>query len=432
MNDGEGRFSMRLPVKPVNPIASNAAGSYRLDPLRWHCEQPESLARYLGGRLRVLSIVPFPVLPLSHGGRVRAYRLAVGLAHAGATVHLACPWHPSLPFRPFIRDDITIRPFRLVAGVLPAILGDRLVPPLMQLSLQPFTWGPRRLLRQCADYDLVEFHFCAYASWMKRLTTVTRVVYSAHNVELDYARSISPNRLSGMVARRIGTLEREAVRASDLVVACTEADGRRLAELYGEPSRLAVVPNGFEEADIEDMQRVPREEARQALGLMPEELVILFVGGRALHNRRAVQFLEHELLPALTRPARLLIAGQCASKRREGRVVALGFVERLAPLLAAADLAVNPVTSGSGSNIKLPEYVAAGLPVVTTPLGLRGYEAFAHLVTVAELDRFAGAIRDLPRQSRRLPAVSHLGWSALGRRLHETYAASVARARGPD
>lgn len=382
-----------------------------------------------GGQVRVLSILPFPVLPLTHGGRVRAYRLALGLARAGATVDLCCPWHPGLPLHPFEREGITIRPFVFAANALPALLGDRVVPPLVQLSMQPFTLGPRRLLRQCRLYDLVEFHFCAYASWMSRIATVTRVVYSAHNVELDYALTGPSSRLRRLFGRRIGILERRAVGASDLVVTCTESDGKRLAQLYGSPNGHAVVSNGYDEREIREMTHYRREEVRAELGLDPGELAILFIGGRAFHNRRAVRFLEEELLPALRRPARLLIAGQCAEPRREGRVLALGFVERLSLLLTAADVAVNPIESGSGSNVKLAEYVAAGLPVVTTPLGLRGYEALAHLVTVAELDGFARAVQAEHRVVDRRPELSHLGWSALGCRLHEIYADLIASAR---
>ena len=35
-------------------------------------------------------------------------------------------------------------------------------------------------------------------------------------------------------------------------------------------------------------------------------------------------------------------------------------------------MALNPVRSGSGTNLKMHEYMAAGLPVVTTPFGARG------------------------------------------------------------
>jgi glycosyltransferase involved in cell wall biosynthesis len=377
--------------------------------------------------VRILGILPYPVLPLTHGGRVRAYRLAVGLARAGASVDLCCPWHPGLPLRPFEREGVTIRPFVFAANVLPALLGDRIVPSLVQLSLQPFTLGPRRLLRQCRLYDLVEFHFCAYASWMSRVATETRVVYSAHNVELDYALAEPSSKLRRAFGRRIATLERRAVHASNLVVTCTEADGKRLGELYGGLNGLAVVSNGFDEGEIWGAEAPSREEIRAELGLEPEELAILFIGGRAVHNRRAVQFLEEEILPRLERPARLIIAGQCARPRREGRVLALGFVDRLPPLLAAADVAVNPMESGSGSNLKLVEYVAAGLPVVTTPIGLRGYEAFAHLVTVAELDRFVEAVQAEHRVVHRRPELAELDWSALGRRLYDVYADLVAQ-----
>lgn len=379
--------------------------------------------------MRVLSIFPYRLLPLTHGGRVRTYRLAVGLARAGASVDLACPWSPGLPRHPFEREGITIRPFVFAANLLPVILGDRVVPPQLQLAAQPLTRGPRRLLRDCGRYDLVDFHFCAYASWMHRVAKETRVVYSAHNVELDYALAESASGLRRFLGRRLEALERQAVLASDCVVTCTEADRTRLAELYGQPAAAAVVANGFDESEIRGGDRAGRDESRARLGLEPEELAILFVGGRAVHNRRAVRFLETEMLPRLQRPARLILAGECARPRREGRLVALGPVERLQPLLAAADVAVNPVESGSGSNVKLAEYLAAGVPVVTTPIGLRGYEAFAELVTVAQLDRFAEAVQARHAAGARTPEIAELSWSALGRRLHRIYAELLARPR---
>ena len=382
--------------------------------------------------MRVLSILPYPVLPLTHGGRVRAYRLAVGLARAGAQVDLACPWHPRLPLRPFEREGITIRPFVFAANLLPALLGDRILSPLLQLSGQPFTLGPRRLLRTSRLYDVVEFHFCAYAAWMSRVAQQTLVVYSAHNVELDFALAEPSTRLRRLLGKQIGKLERRAVRDSDLVVTCTEADGKRLAQLYGGLNGLAVVSNGFDEGEIWGLSEHGRAEIRAELGLKPEELVILFIGGRAAHNRRAVQFLEDELLPRLERPARLVVAGECTRPRRSDRVLALGVVKRLRPLLAAADVAVNPIGSGSGSNLKLAEYLAAGLPVVTTPVGLRGYESYAHLVTVAELGGFVEAVQNEHRSVAERPELAELSWTSLGQRLYAVYAELLAqRPRSP-
>ena len=36
------------------------------------------------------------------------------------------------------------------------------------------------------------------------------------------------------------------------------------------------------------------------------------------------------------------------------------------------DLAINPVTTGSGTNLKMLDYMAAGVPVLSTPHGARG------------------------------------------------------------
>jgi glycosyltransferase involved in cell wall biosynthesis len=138
---------------------------------------------------------------------------------------------------------------------------------------------------------------------------------------------------------------------------------------------------------------------RRGLGIADEELVLAFVGGPAHHNRSALAYLEGEVLPRLRRPARLLALGRCAdgpAATPAGRTLHLGYVEDLAPLLAAADVGVNPVTAGSGTNCKVALYLAAGLPTLTTPVGLRGYEELADECIVAEPDQFATALAALP------------------------------------
>jgi len=47
-------------------------------------------------------------------------------------------------------------------------------------------------------------------------------------------------------------------------------------------------------------------------------------------------------------------------------------VPEVPPYLAAADAGLNPITRGSGANVKLFEYLAARLPVISTSFGVRG------------------------------------------------------------
>jgi glycosyltransferase involved in cell wall biosynthesis len=380
--------------------------------------------------LRILVVTPFPALPLSHGGRVRSFRLASGLAAAGASVDLLCPWGPGLPLRPFTAGGVTVHPHRLAANALPRLLRDRRVPSQVALSWQPDWLGPRRLLERFRGHDVVQFEFVAQAHWARALDGRCAVVYSAHNVESDYLRRgpLAPS-LGGYSLRRIETLEREAVRRADLVVACTADDVRRLGELYGAPRRVTVVQNGFDD-DLLGFDRGERRQlARAALGLADGELAVLFVGGAAHHNREAAR-LATIVLPRIRRPARLLLVGECAGAvAPTPGVLPLGYQADLRDVLSAADVAVNPVGVGSGSNLKMPVYMAAGLPIVTTAVGLRGFEELAGHAVVADLDDFPRAIDRAVRLPRATPdRLRSLTWGALARRLADAYATLDGRA----
>ena len=373
--------------------------------------------------MRVLVVTPYPIAPTTHGGRMRTSRLAAALARAGAQVAVLCPWGPGMPWRPFRRDGVTCHPHAFATNVLPAVLDSRLVPALVALSWHPFRWGPAQRLRRIGSCDIIQFDFCAHAAWMERVRGPARVVYSAHNVEYDFARARTRRSIvRGPALRRLAELERRAVTASALVVTCTAADAARMGELYGGGARFEVVPNGFDEALVDGDRRGERERARAALGIAADESVIVFVGGPAQHNREAARFLELEVMPRLGERARLLIAGQCGEPRGRGAVRRLGYVEDLRGLYAAADIAVNPVAYGSGSSVKIAEYLGAGLPIVTTPAGARGYEHLGARLCVAPLGEFAAAVEKLrPPSPGERSAAREPTWTELGRRLHAAY-----------
>ena len=382
--------------------------------------------------MKVLTISPYPVLPVVHGGRVRTLGLATGLARAGAEVTILCPWYPGQPRRGLLPGGVRCRSHLLAANALPALLPSRLAPALALLSLQPSgSPGVRRHLRACREVDVVQLEFCANAGWAERLRPHARLVYSAHNVERDFLAD-GPGRqaLRRWGLRRVERLERSAVQASDLLVACTRDDAERLAALYGGPRPAEVVPNGCDRADPPAERERLRGAQRRALGFADDERVIAFVGGDAFHNREAVRFLAGEVLPALGPRERLLVVGRsgCALGRDgDSRVRAVGFAPDLRPLLAAADVAVNPVAHGSGASVKVADYLGAGLPVVSTRAGVRGVDVAGAAVRVAPREAFAAALREpLPAASdgSRPPT-----WAELGRRLHARYERLLAGER---
>lgn len=325
-----------------------------------------------------------------HGARVRTAGLASGLAAAGAEVTVVSPWHPRSGTIPGVAQVH----HRLAASVLPWALPGRFAPAQALLSLQPTGIGPRRLLRRLGRFDVYQFELCAHAAWMDLVPSDAAVVYSAHNVEHDFLAAESHHyRVRDAALRRVTDLERRAVRRSDLVLACSERDAARMGELYGQHPGL-VVPNGphpqLNGAPPAELRGVVRDR----LGVAPDEVAVLFVGGAAAHNREAVEFLVSEVVPQLPDRFRLLLAGHSAAAAPSPgshRVVGLGEVEDLEALLAAADVGVNPCGPPTGTSVKVADYLAAGLPVLATGSGAPGGAANGS-VRVVDRHELAGAL----------------------------------------
>jgi polysaccharide biosynthesis protein PslH len=192
------------------------------------------------------------------------------------------------------------------------------------------------------------------------------------------------------------------------VTVCSEADADRLAERF--PGvRFAVVPNGF--------QPVARILQHQPTELGP--LRLLFVGTFGYFpNVDAALFLCREVLPALRRftdrEIRIDLVGSGSKTAMAGlhghfEVRLHDFVQDLAPLYAAADVAVVPLRAGGGTRIKILESFAHGVPVVTTRLGAEGIYAAngVHLLFADNAADFARAclrIKEAPEFAARLAA----------------------------
>ena len=270
-------------------------------------------------------------------------------------------------------------------------------------------------------------------------------VYHAQNVEAESWRAVAP-RVWGRErwAARLEEMERRAVRESDCCVACTEADAATLRSRYGARD-VIVAGNGYDETSIAPASAQARASARAALGIAPDAYVAAFVGGDWAPNHEALDWLAREVMPGLAGEGFVLLAAGAVAQRLGGRsepwLVARQATPDLGAILAAADAGLNPVTSGGGSNVKLPTYLAAGLAVLSTLFGLRGHAPLAGEVICVERGAFADALRRRPRgwAARNVPpppALADLAWGTIGARLADSLAtraavAAIAR-RTPD
>jgi len=329
----------------------------------------------------------------------------------GVTIVRVKPWHPTL-FAWLERAGVA--PLSLVAE------GHRLLPGLVSGGFDPHA-------------DVLEVDSLNLTPLLGKARKGVLRVYGAQNVEAEWYERVGAavTRRPGW-ARRLETLEREALDVADLVVAVSDADKATFVARYGTPAdKIAVVDNGFDASRLRAPTAEEKEGARAALGLAASERGLLFLGTDFAHNRQAAEDLFRVVVPRLEElDARLYLVGGVSTsfRARAGeRVRIVPEQADLTPYLWGADVGLNPVTTGAGSNVKLPTYLAAGLDVVSTPFGMRGFDRLAPYVTACEVDAFADALLAPPAsQAGRLDALRAYSWAAQAERLCAAYAARKA------
>ena len=278
------------------------------------------------------------------------------------------------------------------------------------------------------------------------------VVYDAQNVEALLRLDILGSTAFGReIATGVTMAEAFLCRAADLVIGCSAADVSFFANAYGiAADRLSIVPNGvFVDSIVPGASReasaVPRASSVAASPLA------IFIGSHYKPNVGAAEFIVRTLAPALPNVIFQLCGGVAdAPSVRRDRPANVRLVGELSEedklrYLQSADIAVNPMFAGSGTNIKMFDFMAAGLPVVATSMGARGIcDETRYGVIVCDADRMIGAIAGLVADGatcRRLGEANRewvmrdFSWEklspALGVTLRESLAARVSgRAAG--
>ena len=210
-------------------------------------------------------------------------------------------------------------------------------------------------------YDTVDLHWLREARRGASLADGRPTVES--NGSFDPA-SIVPK------ARALRELELAMMRATDATLVVTDAE-RAQVERDVPGARVLVVPNIHE---VESA--VPPPENRAG---------ILFVGGfEHVPNVDAAISLVNEVMPEVWKElgdVPVTIVGPSAPPEVQALASPLvdvtGWVEDVTPLLRRSRLLLAPLHYGAGMKGKVTQCMAAGLPVVTTPIGAEGLSSIA-------------------------------------------------------
>lgn len=377
---------------------------------------------------RWLAIAEEAFVPADSGGRVESLNLLRAATAAGIALHVLVPGIGP--------GELPAHRAALPGAVVEAI--PRRTGPLSHLRLAPYLFASRPMPAGLAERMrpegftavlAVSFRTAHLAVALAEALDVPAVV-RPHNVESAYFSQLAdglgfprnlPHRAEAWKLRRAEA----AVHASPRVALFAEIAEEEVAARSA-LTRTPVVhvppflPPLAAAAPAERAASGDTASGDTASGDTASGDTVLFLGALDNgNNADAARWLAAELGPALraVRPATdLHVVGRRAPEALRRELAAAGVratydAPEVGSHLAAADVFVNPVRHGAGVNIKMVEAMAAGLPVVTTPVGARGlhWRDGEHLVVAEGVTGFRDAVVGLLDDPARRSALAKAG-----------------------
>lgn len=361
--------------------------------------------------IRVTVVDMQPMTPAVGGGRQRLLGLYHALGDNIQCTYVGTYDWPGEPYRdkqvtPGLREIVVpLSPeHHAAAAELSRQLDNRTVIDIAfadQVHLSPDYLRVAR--KYIAESDVVVFsHPWCFPPFANALQPRQLVVYDSQNVESVLRTTLYDDLpQASTLLERITEVEYALCRRADLVLACSHEDRETFHQMYElDWAKLRVVPNGIFAFQHPLPAAKQRKDAKRTLGVTQQALV-LFVGSGYGPNNDAARFVNEQLAPQMPNVRFAIIGGCCENltgATLAPNIMALGVLDEDCKheWMTAADVAINPLTEGSGTSIKMFDFMAAGLPVVSTTVGARGIAyTSAPPFVLSEINSFGGALENL-------------------------------------
>lgn len=339
---------------------------------------------------RLLILTPRYPYPVVGGDRLRIYYVCKELSkHYRLTLLSLCETEAEMKMQ--APDD----------GVFASI--HRVFLPKWRSQLNVLFALPTRTPLQVAYYRSAEFrdalnellphhelclaHLIRTGDYVRALKNIPTVLEMTDAISLNYERVKARGGKKSLKewvytieASRLLRYERRAIDEFSLVTLVSSTDRDFLLE--GRPSeKILVCSNGV------DLKNFPFSTRRES------KPVIAYIGNMtSVQNMDACIYFAEQVMPLVPREldAVFRVVGKISDNDAErlrayANVEVTGAVDNVADAVVDARVGVCPVRLAAGVQNKVLEYMALGLPVITSSIGLEGFSAIPnHDVLVAD------------------------------------------------
>ncbi len=209
-------------------------------------------------------------------------------------------------------------------------------------------------------------------------------IYNSYNLEYSLAKQLWHGPSSKEYINYIFDLESKLVKGADLILVTSLEEQREFMDTFDIPKeKIKFAPNGINPTNLARGELVNKGVKKA-----------FFIGSSHPPNIEAVEFIMNTL--AMNCPdIEFLIAGNCCEKFCNitlPNIKLLGKVDdkTKTELFNEVDVAINPMFSGAGTNLKTLEFLSSGIPLISTGVGVRGLQLIngQHFI-LADKENFA-------------------------------------------
>jgi len=261
-----------------------------------------------------------------------------------------------------------------------------------------------RVRQVCRDTEYVVCA-CPYSYPLVHEVVPHKIIHESQNVEFLLKKQMLPqNDFSIRLLDKIFHVEQECCMKSAFTTVCTMEDARTMHELYNlKMDTVVEVPNGVDLDSVTLTDPDKKLENKRKINIIDATLA-LFMGSWHQPNIEAVEKI-FKIAQQLPQIQFLIIGSVCLyfkDKPAPRNVGFMGVVDDGTKdyIFSIADIALNPMLSGSGTNLKMLDYMAAGIPVISTRVGARGLNLNDDYVEICDIDQFVARIRQVTGSER--------------------------------